>query len=63
MNVIEKDTKNVIQRIYIYILLSSTGAFYEKMVIFELILNNSFRYPVMVQAKMIVLSDKYVCKQ
>ena len=39
--------------ICIYILLSSTGAFYEKMDIFELILNNTFRYQIMVQGKII----------
>ena len=51
MNVIENDILDVLVRkciisiyIYIYILFLFTGVFYEKMVIFELILSNTYRY-------------------
>ena len=51
MNVIENDILDVLERkciisvyTYIYILFLFTGVFYKKMVIFELILSNTYRY-------------------
>ena len=59
MNFVGNDTQDVIECKHIISTFIYTFCFppqvffYEKMVIFELILNNTFRYQIMVQAKLI----------